>query len=50
MRGSPVTGRTRPNAEPNKAPKYVAARTLTDPLDWQNATVLKVTSSKRWRR
>ena len=31
-----------PVAEPlNKMPKYVATRTLTDPLDWQNSSVLK---------
>jgi len=30
-----------PIAEPlNKAPKYVATHTLSDPLDWQNSTVL----------
>lgn len=29
-------------AEPlNARPKYVASRTLTDPLEWQNSTVLK---------
>src|SRR5688572_31991550 len=29
-------------AEPlNARPKYVASRTLTDPLEWQNSTVLQ---------
>ncbi|MDP9335581.1 MAG: dihydrofolate reductase family protein [Actinomycetota bacterium] len=29
-------------AEPlNKSPKYVASRKLTDPLEWQNSTVLR---------
>ena len=36
-----------PIADPlNKAPKYVASRTLKDPLEWQNSTVLKGDLSK----
>jgi dihydrofolate reductase len=38
-------------AEPlNKKPKYVASRTLTDPLEWQNSTVLERDVAEAVRR
>ena len=36
-----ATAEEQPVADPlNKSPKYVATRTLNDPLEWQNSTVL----------
>jgi len=36
-----ATAEEQPVADPlNKSPKYVATRTLSDPLEWKNSTVL----------
>jgi dihydrofolate reductase len=36
-------------AEPlNTKPKYVASRTLSEPLEWQNAHLLRATSPRPW--
>jgi dihydrofolate reductase len=32
----------------NKLPKYVASRTLDEPLGWQNSTLLRGTWRRRW--